>query len=273
MIESENNRLIQLDGTFNTRDLGGYKTKSGQTVKYGRLYRSDDLYTLTSKDVQWFVDHRLTTIIDFRNANERKNRPDKVIPDTEYYVLSPDDDTAAMASADLKSDRNKIDKLIARKNNGTLDLTGDGLKDSMIGFVQKPKIQELYRKVLELHITRPDAVVLQHCRGGKDRTGYGSALVLFALGVSKEDVINDYMLTAKYNADRNARRMAEYEQYTNDSIILKYLASAMSIRQEVIEAGIDSMESMAGTPLNYIEDVLGFNESKISKLRGMYLEN
>lgn len=272
MIKSKNTRLIKLAGTFNTRDLGGYKTGDGRQIKWGRIYRSDDLFHLTDNDVQWFVGHHLTMIIDFRNVNERKNRPDKVIPDTNYYVLSPDDETAAMASADLKSDRNKIDKLIARKNQGTLDLNGDGLKESMIGFVKDPQIQKLYRQVLELHISRPDAVVLQHCRGGKDRTGYGSALVLFALGVSEEDVINDYMLTAKYNADRNARRMAEYEQYTSDKEILQYLTNAMSTREEVIEAGISTMKTMSASPLDYIENVLGFDSQRVFKLREMYLD-
>ncbi|APX71555.1 tyrosine-protein phosphatase [Companilactobacillus allii] len=273
MSEFKNNRLIQLDGTFNTRDLGGYKTEDGRMVKWGRLYRSDDLYTLTPADVQWFVDNHLTTIIDFRNINERINRPDKKIPDTEYYVLSPDDDTAAMASADLKSDKRKIDKLIARKKQGTLDLSVDGLKESMIKLVRDPKAQELYRHVLDLHIARLDAVVLQHCRGGKDRTGYGSALVLFALGVSEQDVIKDYMLTAKYNSARNARRMAEYEQYTDDKVTLQYLANAMSTRKEVIDAGISTMKLIADTPLGYIENVLGFNKQDINKLRKIYLIN
>lgn len=271
MDKLKDRRLIHLDGTFNTRDLGGYQAVDGKYIKWNRIYRSDDLFKLTNKDIDWFVDHHLTTIIDFRNENERDNRPDKHIPNTEYHVLSPDDETAAIASADIRSDKRKIDKLINRKEEGNLDFNADGLKESMIGFVRDKKIQKIYRQVLELHIERPDAVVIQHCRGGKDRTGYGSALVLFALGVSETEVFKDYMLTAEYNKSRNAKRMSEYEQYTNDKVILEYLSNAMSTRKEVIEAGIKEMKEMSGTPLNYIETVLGFDQSKINQMREIYL--
>ncbi|WP_334333082.1 tyrosine-protein phosphatase [Companilactobacillus sp. HBUAS59544] len=264
--------LIPLKGTFNTRDLGGYKASDGRKIKYSRIYRSDDLFKLTGEDIDWFVNHKLTTVIDFRNKNERVIRPDKNIPNVRYYILSPDDDTAALASADLRSDKKKIDKLILEKNNGTLDLNVDGLKNSMVNFVKSPNVQRLYKSLLELHIQRSDAVVLQHCRGGKDRTGYGSALILFALGVSEEDVINDYMLTGKYNVERNKRRMSEYRRYTDDDVILRYLSNAMSTRREVIESGIYAMKEISGTPINYIEDVLGFDKIKIRKMRSIYLE-
>lgn len=272
MFERNDEHFIPLEGTFNTRDLGGYRTESGRYIKKSRLFRSDDLYKITSKDVEWFKSNKLTTVIDFRNVNERKNRPDKIIDGVDYYDLSPDDEMAVLASADLKSDKRKIDKLIEQKKQNKLDLTGDGLKESMVNFVRDGESQKLYRQVLEIHIKRSDGVVLQHCRGGKDRTSYGSALVLFALGVSENDIINDYMLTAKYNVDRNRRRMNEYRQYTNDPILLKYLSNAMSTRKEVIEAGINEMKKVSGSPIRYIEDILAFDKTKIDVLRSIYLE-
>ncbi|GEO46268.1 tyrosine-protein phosphatase [Companilactobacillus kimchii] len=271
MIEQNNTHFISLQGTFNTRDLGGYQTESGKYVKKNRLFRSDDLYKLTISDIKWFEDHGLTTVIDFRNFNERKNRPDKIIKGVKYYDLSPDDETAALASADLKSDKKKIDKLIEKKKQNKLDLTGDGLKKSMVGFVRDSETQKLYRQVLEIHIKENNDVILQHCRGGKDRTGYGSALVLLALGVSEDDVISDYMLTAKYNADRNKRRMNEYRKYTKDPVVLKYLSNAMSTRKEVIEAGINEMKKISVSPIQYIQNELGFDKDKISYLRSIYL--
>lgn len=271
MIEQNNTHFISLQGTFNTRDLGGYQTQSGKYIKKNRLFRSDDLYKLTASDIKWFENLGLTTVIDFRNFNERKNRPDRIIKGVKYYDLSPDDETAALASADLKSDKRKIDKLIEQKKQNKLDLTGDGLKESMVRFVRDSETQKLYRQVLEIHIKDNDSVILQHCRGGKDRTGYGSALVLFALGVSEDDVVSDYMLTAKYNADRNRRRMDEYKQYTKDPVVLKYLSSAMSTRKEVIEAGITEMKKISGSPIQYIENELGFDKDKINLLRSIYL--
>lgn len=223
--------LIKLQGTFNTRDLGGYQTQSGQIIKNKRLIRSDDLYKLTEKDIDILVnDYHLNTIIDFRNANERKKRPDKYIPGAKYYNLSPDDETSVIASSSLNDDRKKIDHLIALNKEGKLHLDTDGLKKGMIKFVTDPASQHIYREMLELCISRPDAVVLEHCRGGKDRTGYGTALILLTLDVDTKTVIKDYMMTAHYNKQRNHRRMDEYRRYTNDPLILRYLESAMATK-------------------------------------------
>lgn len=265
--------LIKLTGTFNTRDLGGYKMSSGKVIKKKRLIRSDDLYKLTDNDINILKnDYHLNTIIDFRNINERTKRPDKIIPGANYYVLSPDDETAVIGSSNLNDDKKKIDRLIALNKKGELKLDTDGLKKGMIKFVRDPETQKLYRKMLDLCIARPDAVVLEHCRGGKDRTGYGTALILFALGADQETVVSDYLLTAHYNKKRNARRIAQYEQYTSDPVILEYLASAMATREDVIRAGIQTMCTLAGSPLDYIEQVLGFDRNKVKIMQQMYLE-
>lgn len=266
------NRQIKLDGTFNTRDLGGYRSDDGRHIKWGRLIRSDDLFKLTAKDIAILTDkYHLNTIIDFRNKNERTKRPDKKIPNAQYYVLSPDDETAVIASSSLNSDKKKIDHLIELEEKGKLILDTDGLKKGMINFVKDSDSQKLFRKVLDLCIARPDAVVLEHCRGGKDRTGYASALILLTLGIDVETVVDDYLLTGKFNCNRNAQRMAEYRQYTNNQHILTYLSSAMQTREDVIRAGIKEMELLAGSPINYIEQILGFDSTKIEKMRNMYL--
>lgn len=265
--------LIKLTGTFNTRDLGGYLTESGKMIKKRRLIRSDDLFKLTSKDISILSNvYHLNTIIDFRNSNERRKRPDKIIPGAKYYVLTPDDETAVIASSSLNDDRKKIDRLLKLNREGKLKIDKNGLKNGMINFVKEKRSQRLYRKMLDLCIARNDAVVLEHCRGGKDRTGYGTALILLALGVDQEIVVQDYLMTAHYNKERNERRMNEYRQYTQDQAILDYLASAMETREDVIRAGLNEMKRLAGTPVNYIEQVLGFDSEKIAYMRQMYLE-
>lgn len=196
--------LIKLTGTFNTRDLGGYLTESGKMIKKRRLIRSDDLFKLTSKDISILSNvYHLNTIIDFRNSNERRKRPDKIIPGAKYYVLTPDDETAVIASSSLNDDRKKIDRLLKLNREGKLKIDKNGLKNGMINFVKEKRSQRLYRKMLDLCIARNDAVVLEHCRGGKDRTGYGTALILLALGVDQEIVVQDYLMTAHYNKEMN----------------------------------------------------------------------
>ncbi len=38
-------------------------------------------------------------------------------------------------------------------------------------------------------------VFLLHCSAGKDRTGFGVAMIQAALGVSEQDIFSDYLLT------------------------------------------------------------------------------
>lgn len=108
--------------------------------------------------------------------------------------------------------------------------------------------------------------------GGKDRTGYGSALVLLALGASEQTVIDDYLLTAQFNQKRNRKRMAEYQQYTNNQAVLSYLSQAMATKQDVIVAALDEMRHISGSPLAYIQEVLKFDQAQIEQLRDEYLE-
>lgn len=265
-------QLLKLDGTFNTRDLGGYKGFQGKTIKYHRIYRSDDLFKLTQKDIKILQNIGLKTIVDFRNTAERESRPDKYIPNTKYYVLAPDDDTAALASADIKSDKNKIDKLIRQDESGILDISIDHLKQSMIGFVTNDKSKKIFGELLKLLISEPNNVVIEHCRGGKDRTGFGTAVILIALGVDEETVISDYLLTNKYNQSRNKRRMLQYEQYTSNQNVLNYLASAMTTRKEVIVAGLEKMKEVSGSLENYLIEELNVTSVELERIRLEYLQ-
>ena len=71
-------------------------------------------------------------------------------------------------------------------------------------FVENKQCQDVYREVLEIHLAEEGAIV-QHCRGGKDRTGYGVALIQLLLGVSEADVMHDYLLTNVYKKEKNEK--------------------------------------------------------------------
>lgn len=264
--------LLALEGTYNTRDLGGYTGADGKKVKEKKLFRSDDLHTLTESDQELLQSLQVSTIIDYRNKDEREKRPNQTVLGATTYVLNPDDDVAALASADLKNDQRKIDHLIEKEKAGKLDLQKDFLKESMLGYVMAGKGQSVYREVLQIHASPSTDVILQHCRGGKDRTGYGSALVLFALGVSEEEITQDYLLTAEYNKERNAKRMNQYKKYTDNENVLKFLSRAMETRPIVLESAISQMKKMAGTPIEYIQQVLGLSKEEISAIRKKYLD-
>ncbi|MHC5249379.1 tyrosine-protein phosphatase [Enterococcus sp. LJL120] len=265
--------FIRLNGTFNTRDFGGYQTEGGRRIKKGKLFRSDDLFLLTNSDIEILEKYGINTIIDYRNQSERSKRPNQEIAGAKTYVLSPDSKIAALASSDLKTDFEKVNSLIQLDVSNQLNLSSDMLKESMLSYVKDKHSQGIYKEMLTILGRGPNIISLQHCRGGKDRTGYGVALVLLLLGVEEETIIEDYMATGKYNQTRNDERMAEYRQYTDNKNVLNYLESAMATREDVIYDTIIEIKKVGGTVIDYFRKVMGLSEDFIQRFKEYYLED
>lgn len=109
---------VVLEGTFNFRDIGGYKGVNNKKVKTGLFFRSDDLSQLTEHDCQRLVDMELRTIFDYRNQVERQLRPNKEVMNTQTLNYSPKAEVAVVASAEASSDQSKVEKLnkLAKQN-------------------------------------------------------------------------------------------------------------------------------------------------------------
>lgn len=117
-------RLVNLDGTDNFRDIGGYRGIDGRRVKWGCIYRSDELSNLTARDIKYLEDMHLKTIVDYRNENEANAAKNKKISGVTTYSLDPNAKIAQLASGSL-DDENK-------KNISTLELLKQGKFDSSI---------------------------------------------------------------------------------------------------------------------------------------------
>ena len=74
-------------------------------------------------------------------------------------------------------------------------------------FIHSDSSKKAYRELIELILDEHNLPLVQHCRGGKDRTGFGAAIILLALGVREEWVIYDYTLTTQYRVKKNKRQM------------------------------------------------------------------
>lgn len=270
------NRRITLEGSFNMRDLGGYIGYEHRMVQWGKLYRSDDLSQLTLQDMPIVEALQLHTIIDFRSNEERIKRPNKQLSGVITYHLDPNAPTLALASSNLSNDKEKVERLIqiaeSEKGKAYFDGKLNEMKDQMVKLVKEPYANERYRSMLDHMLQQDGAPLLQHCRGGKDRTGFGAALILFALGVSKEQVLKDYMLTSQYMKKRNDKRIKEYAAYTDNAMVLDYLYSLMDTRSCYMEAAIEEMERIGGSIDGYLETVMKLTKDEKAILRDLYLE-
>ncbi|MFM8268054.1 MAG: tyrosine-protein phosphatase [Ilumatobacteraceae bacterium] len=173
-------RLIALDAVHNFRDLGGYPTADGRTTRWRTLFRADGLYRLTSADLEIVDGLGLRTVVDLRTEEELELRgrfPVEYRPIRYLHVPVIDVTWAALPEAEV-TDRDPAEFL----EWAYLDMLR-----------QAP---DRFARAFE-HLCEPGVLpAVFHCAAGKDRTGLLSMLVLGALGVPDDVIVDDYALTA-----------------------------------------------------------------------------
>lgn len=269
-------KKIQLEGTFNTRDFGGYTGYQGRKVKEGVFYRSDALYQITEKDQQILASLEIKMVVDFRGQGEVEKEPDILFSGIRYINLPPHAEVAQLASGNILNDQAKVEELVrlAATQDGRNKLISrqDDMAIQMRDLVRQKIANEQYSKYLHLLLDTENTPILHHCKGGKDRAGMAAVLVLAALGADRDTMMYDYMLTRDFMAERNVKRMNEYRQYTDNEFVLAYLSSLMQTKKSYLEAAFDEVDKLAGGFLPYLDQVLGFGTDKVACLRAQYLE-
>lgn len=187
-------RGLTLEGTFNFRDLGGLPLTGGGTTAFGAVYRSDALSGLTPRGVTSLEQSAVGLIVDLRTREERELAPDRLptsrrlrtidLPLLEGAVadLAPEAPGSAMAGDPPAAARPV--RAAGAASLGTMYL---GMLDSgASSFAQ-------IARLIGATSTATPAGVLIHCTAGKDRTGVASALILDAVGVTREAIVADYV--------------------------------------------------------------------------------
>ena len=270
------NRKINLEGTFNTRDFGGYTGYQGRTIKWGIFYRSDSLHKITENDKKILKELNIKTVVDLRGADEIAKEPDNLFEEVKYINLPPHAEVAQLASGNITNDKTKVEELVrlASTEQGRKKLIDrqNDMEIQMRDLVRQEIANEQYHKYLSLLFESSNVPILHHCKGGKDRAGFATVLVLIILGVDKNTIMYDYMLTKDFMDERNIKRMNEYKQYTDNKFVLDYLYSLMQTKESYLEAAFDEIIKMSGDFDSYINNVLEISSESVARLREIYLE-
>ncbi len=245
-------REIKLQGAVNFRDLGGYQTKEGKTVKMGLLFRSAALNTLTDADVAKIASLHIKYDFDFRGPYEVKTAPDKIPAGTRRISLP--------AGSENVGDSNYM-------KNMSKYMKSDSFLVSFYTVLTPYK--DRYTPLFDSLIANKNASpMLFHCTAGKDRTGIAAAFILYALGVNEETIFDDYEATNYYRRNENAKAIAQMTKYYG--MDEKVATSMMGAKREYIKATFTTIKAQYGTMENYLEKVLGLNSKKIKQLRLIY---
>ena len=258
-------RRIALEGTPNFRDLGGYETVDGRHVRWGQVFRSGALVDLTPADLATVDALGIQLVCDLRSDSEVETDPDPEL-DAEALRLTVTDesvDVQAITDAVLAGDLDQISP----------DLLLDGMPAIATEFPDAWRT--LVQRVSD-EANRPTNV---HCSAGKDRAGWASALILRALGVPEETVMEDYLLSNDYLAASNEDTLAQVRTVVagvqgvpEDDVDLSNLEALLEVRPEYLQAALDAVDEQYGSFEAYLTDGLGLTQEEIDALRDHLLE-
>tara|TARA_B100001029_G_scaffold97769_1_gene80389 strand:- start:3932 stop:4807 length:876 start_codon:yes stop_codon:yes gene_type:complete len=256
--QNEDYRLLPMDGAHNTRELGGYKTADGLSVKWGMLFRSDKLSDISKTDQAYLQNLGIKKIIDFRSKEEKAEDPD-IIPKGISYIEMPISVDGAM--------RSKIEAVLKGETNKEVkSFLIDANKEFVSDYI------EVYENFLR-GLIDDEGPILFHCTAGKDRAGFAAAITLIALGVSKEDVIKDYMKTNQFTKKRIEEIIKQIELMTLYQTDAEILRPLLGVEREYIETAFHTAEEEYGSLENFIKNGLNISDEDIKKLRNKFLES
>lgn len=254
-VADSSRREVRVAGAANFRDLGGYATADGRHVKWGYIYRSADISRLTQADLDTLKSRHIRYDVDLRGVQESAQAPDKLNPGMDYILCPAGSDS--------------INGALFRQLASVSPTGGDSLMRVFYSNTSylTPRYKPFFDK---LAAVREGEALLFHCTAGKDRTGIGAALVLYALGVPYASIREDYEATNYYRARENERAM---KGMVAQAHISEPVAKAlMSANGEWLDATFDAIRAKYGSVDRYLSGQLGLDEEKIKLLRAKYLE-
>ena len=255
---------------YNFRDFGGYESADGRSVKTGRLFRSAHLAALDDDELGEIGELGLDVIVDLRHAPERKKQPSR-LPNPEpqrlEYPDAPEGKVAKVAPHEA---------FLEHKLYSAEDAHGY-MMSSYTARPKDPGFRNIFADTLRFMATSETdeaAGVLVHCAAGKDRTGTLCALIQAVLGVSREDIMADYMMTLDaVDIDKIIEPAAAmFSQRYGRQIDPESIWPMFGVVPEFLEAALGGMMDETGAVDRYVIDEVGLSQSDIDQIRDRYLE-
>ena len=250
MINDFLERHYPFEGCFNFRDIGGYLNQEGKRIKKGLYFRAGRQDRMSDKDLSQLSDLKISTQIDLR-------RPDEV----------------------LEQGKGPLEAMGAKYTN--IAVIPEGGSDQLSRLVGDTGISgKRYLGYLEFGPTtwlrlfgilanEDNLPVVLHCTAGKDRTGVSTAFLLSILGVSRDVIEADYLLTnldTERQADFIERNVGYPEGYDREKMI-----SIAGVPKDSMKVFLDGMESKWGSAVEYLQKI-GVTQEQMEAIRTNFLE-
>lgn len=252
------NRRLHFEKIQNARDLGGLKNKEGKTIRAGMLLRTANLSETTEADMRKLSEeYHLAKVIDLRTEMERNQKPD-VVPETAEYVTNPIFDERVFGISHEKTEQ---------LNPNEMEI---------------PALEDLYRMMLSEEMCRENfsravwfvmehdftaGSVLWHCTEGKDRCGLLAVFLLSALGVEREVILEDYLLTNETNVPKAEMISKQLEAMGMSAARIEAIKNTFLAKESYLNAAYEVIEKQYGDMDRFLREGLGITEEMIVSFR------
>ncbi|MFF0296613.1 tyrosine-protein phosphatase [Kitasatospora sp. NPDC004614] len=259
----QHSHIVDSATVANLRDLGGIDLPGGARVRSGLALRSGQLDRLDPSGDPMFEALGVRTVIDLRSGAERTAYPDRVPGGAHLLVADVLADRAgngvATALTAALEDPAGANRTLGG-GRAALALTED-----YRAFVTSAAARRAYKQLLTALAHQGGGPVLFHCTAGKDRTGWGAALILLLLGADEETVRTEYLSVDPAVHVRYAPVLERFLAGGGDPEIADAI---LSVRAEYLAASLDTLADHWGDPESYARAALGLKDETLESLRG-----
>ena len=248
-------RLLPLEGGVNFRDMGGYRGADGRRVRWGRLFRSGHTAALSERDREVVAALDIRVCCDFRREDEHVIEPTRLPPSTRIVGLTVDPGSTG-----------SFFQQVAERGAGPADMAAF-MEEINREFVRHHAPQ--FRRMLGELLALEDGGFMINCAAGKDRTGFGAAMILAALGVAEDDIVADYLLSGRYfPIDREMDRvLRKYGGEAGGRLDPQLIRPMMETRREYIEAALEAIRRDYGSLERFLDEAMGVGPAERRELR------
>ncbi|MEV6208484.1 tyrosine-protein phosphatase [Kitasatospora sp. NPDC051914] len=255
-------RTVDSSTVANLRDLGGIAVAGGARIRPGLAFRSGQLDRLDVPSDPAFAALGVRTVVDLRTERERAARPDRMPGGAHLLVADVMADPAGTGTA-ARLAAAFADPLLANR-----EFRAGGAARALAAdyraFVTAESARQAYRQLLTALAHRDGGPVLFHCTAGKDRTGWGAALVLLLLGADERTVAAEYLSVGAAVQAAFAPLIEAFAAGGGDPEIAD---AVFGVRTAYLEAALQAVTDGWGDVESYARAGLGIKDETLDHLR------
>jgi protein-tyrosine phosphatase len=254
----------RLEGAPNFRSIPPLPARDGARIRPGRIFRSDGLHRLTDQDLPRLQALGIGAVIDLRNRTERSSAPSR-LPQPQPWVHIHDSPP----------------ELAAVQGHGWRDVIEDEHFDAAAAHAWMadtyrrmpralaPSVVAMVRSLAG--IDRSPVPTVTHCMAGKDRTGFVIAVMLNLLGVSEDDILEDYLHSNLRRPPEDfTRSMLLFHGLPQDSRTVGAVTEVAAVYPDYLQAAMLSLTSDFGSLEGYLLGQ-GLQTAELARFREVLL--